>query len=217
MSGRIVIVAGGSWSGEEANLLRSDDFLIGVDAGTVHLLKVGKVPDLVVGDFDTVSSEMYQQLQEKGIPIRPLPSAKDVTDTHDAVDWALARRPQQILLLGMLGGSRFDHALANLFMLERIEAAGVSGLIQDAHNRIRLHPGDDTVIAVEASPFRYVSLLALSARVEGVTLTGFRYPLQDAVLTRNFPVGISNELVAETGQIHVRSGKLLLIESRDRS
>ncbi|PTM59123.1 thiamine diphosphokinase [Desmospora activa] len=215
MSQRIVIVAGGCWSEEEAALLRSDDMLVGVDAGAVHLLEAGRVPDLVVGDFDTVSVETYRQLQAKGVPIHSLPTAKDVTDTHHAVDWALARRPQQILLLGALGGSRFDHALANLFLLERMADAGISGLIQDAHNRIQLHPGNNTVITVEASPFRYLSLLALTTRVEGVTLRGFRYPLQEAVLIRDFPLGISNELEVEKGHIQVRTGKLLLIESRD--
>ncbi|MDR6227246.1 thiamine diphosphokinase [Desmospora profundinema] len=214
MTARVVIVAGGGFSEEDLALLQPGDFLIGVDGGAVRLLEAGRVPHVAVGDFDTAGPAEQRKLEERGVHVHPLPAAKDVTDTHEAVDRALKLHPREILLLGGLGGSRFDHALANLFLLEWMDAAGVAGILQNAHNRIRLHTGG--VMTVKASPFPYVSLLALTDRAEGVTLEGFRYPLEEAVLIREVPLGVSNELAAEEGRIRVRSGKLLVIESRDR-
>jgi thiamine pyrophosphokinase len=213
MNARVVIVAGGGLTEADFALIESTDFLIGVDSGAVQLLEAGWVPHRAVGDFDTAGPEAEQMLRARGVDVRLLPSAKDVTDTQDAVDQALARAPQEILLLGALGGGRFDHALANVHLLERMEAAGVRGIVQNRCNRIRLHTGG--TMTVEASSFRYVSLLALSDRVDGITLSGFRYPLNEATLTRDFPLGISNELTGAEGWIRMGDGKLLVIESRD--
>ena len=103
--------------------------------------------------------------------------------------------------------------MSNLFLLETMEREGVRGEIRNRHNRIRLLRGGS--LRVRKGRYRYLSLLPLSDTVSGVTLTGFRYPLTEAVLRRSDSLGVSNELVEEEGEIRLRSGMLFVIESRD--
>jgi thiamine pyrophosphokinase len=213
-SGRVVIVTGGRVDRESLECIRPcEDFVIGVDGGITVLLETGRFPDLAVGDFDSAGQEAYERLRRMGIPIKRLPVEKDVTDTHFAVTEALKRKPKTILLLGAIG-TRLDHTLANLFLLEEIEREGVQGEIRNHYNRIRLMRGGDSC-RVRKSDYRYISLLPLTDTVSGVTLSGFRYPLKEAVLQRKESLGVSNELVAEEGEITLRAGMLFVVESRD--
>lgn len=213
-SGRVVIVTGGGVDKEDLGRIRPrEDFVIGVDGGITILLETGLLPHLAVGDFDSAGQEMYERLSRMGIPTKKLSAEKDVTDTHFAVTEALKRRPGTVLLLGAIG-TRLDHTLANLFLLEEMEREGVRGEIRNRYNRIRLLRGGDSC-RVRKSRFRYLSLLPLTDTVSGVTLTGFRYPLKEAALRRKDSLGVSNELVAEEGEITLRSGMLFVVESRD--
>lgn len=213
-SERVVIVTGGGLDQEDLEEIRPrEDFLIGVDGGIAALLENGLLPHLAVGDFDSAGMEMHERLATMGVPIEKLPAEKDMTDTHFAVTEALKRRPGNVLLLGAIG-TRFDHTLANLFLLEMLEREGVRGEIRNRHNRIRLLRGGGTC-RVRRSRYRYLSLLPLTETASGVTLTGFRYPLTEAVLRRSDSLGVSNELVEEEGAIAIRSGMLFVVESRD--
>lgn len=215
MNSRWVVVAGGELADENLGAIRPEDRVVGVDGGVQALRRVNLPIHLAVGDFDTLGSQAPRLLKEAGIPVKRLPAEKDMTDTQYAVETAIAEGAQEILVLGALGGARFDHALANLFLLEKIEAAGIRGTIENVSNRIRLHPGAGKELWLKRGLFPYVSLLALTDQVEGVSLEGFRYPLCEATLYRPYPRGISNELVASRGKIRIRSGKLLVVESRD--
>lgn len=211
---RIVIVTGGELHPEDLQAIGAEEWVIGVDGGAARLLQAGVTPDLVVGDFDTAGVEMLPQLTQLGIRVKKLPREKALTDTQYAVEQALLLRPTSIQILGALGGARFDHALGNLFLLERIRSVGVSGIIRSVKNRLRLLIGrEETVIT--SSCFRFVSLLPLSEQVRGVTLTGFRYPLYQATLSRGDTLGVSNELTNPKGKIEIAAGKLLVIESSD--
>lgn len=211
---RIVIVTGGELHPEDLQAIGAEEWVIGVDGGAARLLQAGVTPDLVVGDFDTAGVEMLPQLTQLGIRVKKLPREKALTDTQYAVEQALLLRPTSIQILGALGGARFDHALGNLFLLERIRSVGVSGIIRSVKNRLRLLIGrEETVIT--SSCFRFVSLLPLSEQVRGVTLTGFRYPLCQATLSRGDTLGVSNELTNPKGKIEIAAGKLLVIESSD--
>ncbi|SMO46637.1 thiamine diphosphokinase [Melghirimyces algeriensis] len=213
---RWVIVAGGDLSADELKEIRPEDRVVGVDGGIVSLRKNHVPFHWAVGDFDTVRADLPDRLEENRIKVRRLPAEKDWTDTQYAVEQALAEKAEEILILGALGGSRFDHALANVFLLEKIESAGVKGVIRNAKNRLTLYCGGRSgEMEITSGMFRYVSLLPLSDCVEGIDLEGFRYPLNGATLLRKDPVGISNEIVASPAKIRASSGKLLVVESMD--
>lgn len=209
---RVVIATGGQWGDNDHRLIKDSDYVIGVDGGNVVLIDRGIPIDLAVGDFDTASSQHVQQLQSLGVPITQLPVDKDVTDTDFAVTKALELQPVEVLLLGAWG-SRWDHTLANIHLLERLSRFDVTGIMQNEWNRIQLvRPGQ---LNVSKGQFTYLSLLAWTETVKGVTLSGFRFPLVDATLTRTNSLAISNEWTEEVGKIRHTEGELLVIQSRD--
>ncbi|SDW01872.1 thiamine diphosphokinase [Marininema mesophilum] len=216
MNDRVVIVVGGKIDQGDLEKILPQDTVIGVDAGVLPLLDAKMPIHLAVGDFDSVGELVLKDLSDQGVPVKHLPMAKDVTDTYFAVDEALLQSPSELLLLGALGGTRIDHALANLVLLEKIEAAGVKGIISNHDNNIRLLTAEKGMMTLfKDQRFRYVSLLALTDQVEGVTITGFAYSLTNAILTRVDSLGISNEQIEAEAFIQIRSGKLIIIESRD--
>ncbi|SDY57255.1 thiamine diphosphokinase [Thermoactinomyces sp. DSM 45892] len=212
---RVVVIAGGEVSPEDLHLIQSDDFLITADAGVEPLLDLGMRPHLAVGDFDTTKQDYLFQLQDLKIPYRTLPREKDVTDTHFALEEAVKLQPSEILLLGALGGSRFDHALANLYLLEWIATTSIPCTLVSGKNQICLLVGP-TTIRVTKGDTGYISLLPCSDQVVGVTLKGFRYPLNDATLIRGVSLGVSNEIAQESGEITIRLGKCFCMQSADR-
>ncbi|ULL19182.1 thiamine diphosphokinase [Paenibacillus sp. H1-7] len=211
---RILIFSGGSLGKWSLEAISPGDILVGADRGALFLLQHGYIPDLALGDFDSVTAEEVKQI-EKGSRsfISCDPVMKDWTDTEMAFNWALERKPSEIVMLGVLG-SRWDHSLANLHLLRKGLEAGVPCRIVDAHNQITLLDSSSPLMLAR-SRFANVSLLPLSLQVTGITLQGFQYPLNDATLTLGQSLGISNVLLEPQGRIAITDGLLLVVQSSD--
>lgn len=213
---RAVIYTGGELGPWALAIPRQGDYIIGADRGAAFLVRHRFTPDLAVGDFDSVSPVEFEAIQAvSGQTERCDPIDKDCSDTELAFRAAIESGSSEIIILGATG-SRFDHSLANVHLLRKSLELGIPCRLLDACNEIQLTDRTLT-IANPGQTYRYVSLLPLSLQVTGVTLSGFRYPLQDAVLELGQSVGltISNELIAEQGTIQVESGLLLVIQSTD--
>ena len=209
-----MIVSGGNLGPWALDEIRPDDHLIGADHGAWFLVRNGRVPDLAIGDFDSVSREQFRLIAEASREMEACdPVDKDYTDTELAVERALAASPAAITLLGVLG-TRFDHSLANVHLLVKCARRGVPCRIVDAHNELALAL-PDRPLTVEKSRYANVSLLPLTPEVTGITLTGFQYPLTAATLTMGQSLGISNVLNGAAGTVATRSGLLLVIQSID--
>ncbi|MBB6730332.1 thiamine diphosphokinase [Cohnella zeiphila] len=193
----------------------ADDFFIGADRGALFLVEHGIAPDLAVGDFDSIEPGQLGLVKAAARETLAFDAVdKDWTDTELALREAIGRGFHDIVLYGGLG-TRFDHSLANVHLLELADASGCRATLADAHNEIRLLTGP-AVCALEADPrYPYVSLLPLSPAASGITLRGFAYPLTDAALRIGMSLGVSNQLSARAGEIELREGKLLVIRSRD--
>lgn len=215
---RFVIVAGGELGDWVLDELRPDDLLIGADRGALFLVRHGLRPALALGDFDSVSQEELEEIRRFSEAADACdPIDKDWTDTELAFRHALdlEPKPAEIVLLGALG-TRFDHSLANVHLLQRASDAGIPCRIVDRNNEIRLVTGaGEGTVSVRRGRFRQVSLLPLSAQVTGITLAGFQYPLREATLRIGQSLGVSNVLLAEEGTVRVREGSLLVIQSVD--
>jgi len=211
---RAVIFSGGLLEHWMIGEIRPGDYVIGADRGALFLLRHGVKPDLAIGDFDSVSGEEKTWIREQSAKFEDCdPVMKDVTDTEMAFDRALHASPQRIVIFGGLG-RRVDHSLANVHLLKRGADAGIRCEVVDSSNRVTLvTPQLPMRLAKGRYPF--VSLLPLSMVVEGITLSGFRYPLIDFRMELGTSRGISNELEAGEGTIRVRSGCLLVMESRE--
>ncbi|SDY74023.1 thiamine pyrophosphokinase [Evansella caseinilytica] len=186
---------------------------IGVDRGVYHLLKHGIIPLRAFGDFDSLTLEEKEWVHAQYVHLSQFPAEKDATDMELALDWALAQKPRQIVLLGGSGG-RLDHFLINIQLLQKGLDYGVEISLEDRWNRITIRePGEYTI---EKSEFRYVSFIPFTREVEGIALKGFRYPLTNRRLAQASSLCISNELVKTQGSYSFAAGKLLVVESLDQ-
>lgn len=210
---RILIFTGGRLGEWALRHIRDNDILYGADSGALFLVSHQLKPAVSLGDFDSVTDEQLQAIRlASTITYDCDPVDKDYTDTELAFREALRNNPDEIVLLGAIG-TRFDHSLANVHLLRTAAERGIAAVIVDEHNAIRLMT--DTLELERREGFAHVSLLPLSERVTGITLTGFQYPLTEAALTIGQSLGISNVLSGERGTITIREGLLLVIESRD--
>ncbi len=190
------------------------DAVISADAGLEFFRAYELMPDLILGDFDTASSETVEWFRLR-VPerIRTYPAKKDETDTQLALMAALELEAGEIHLLGALGG-RLDHLLGNIQLLLFCKKAGADCLMADPQNRIRLLDGHFSIRRDEAWG-KYFSLIPITEKVEDLTLKGFAYELQKGVLRADTPMGVSNEITAETAEITFEKGLLLAVESSD--
>lgn len=211
-SKRVVIFAGGALSPDYFDLLDEDDFIIGADEGALFLISHGYTPDIAVGDFDSVSPEALQNIEKKSKKTITCDAVnKDLTDSEMALDIAMDLQPESILLLGVTG-TRIDHSLASIQMMTRALQRQINCYVMDTHNYITL-TGSQAVI--NDLGYTYVSLLPLTPEVSGITLEGFQYPLTDATLKLGQSLGVSNKLISSSGTVTIRSGLLLIIQSKD--
>ncbi len=211
-SKRVVIFAGGELSPDYFDLLDEDDFIIGADQGALFLISHGYTPDIAVGDFDSVSPEALQDIENLSKKTITCDAVnKDLTDSEMALDIAIDQQPDSILLLGVTG-TRIDHSLASIQMMTRALQRQINCYVMDTHNYITL-TGSQAVI--NDLGYTYVSLLPLTPEVSGITIEGFQYPLTDATLKLGQSLGVSNKLISSSGTVSIRSGLLLIIQSKD--
>jgi len=162
--------------------------------------------------LDSLDAAELADYEKAGVKVIRYPVNKDFTDTALALDHALSLKPRRIDIWGAQGG-RLDHTLANLFLLIKAKEAGIKTRLMDEYCEALVPIGD--VIFTGASGC-LVSLIALSPRVEGITLDGFRYPLNDGTLTMSESRGVSNIIAGDRADIHIRSGNLLVIRYRQK-
>lgn len=184
--------------------------IIGVDGGALWLIDHGERLDLAVGDFDTIGKNGLEKLLERGVEVFGASAEKDETDTELAFHLAIEKNASKIIIYGGLG-SRFDHSFTNVQLLWMALQLGIPCELIDPWNRVRLIKDFLTI----HKEYPYVSLIPFTPKVSGISLTGFKYPLYNATLEWGKGHGISNEIVGEHGNIIIKEGLLLVIESAD--
>lgn len=219
-----VIVSGGNIQSDFAlgflkNLIknagRENISLIAADKGLEFFLGAGILPDRAVGDFDSLSFEGRQFLNEaQGMEILRLKPEKDDSDTQSAVNAAIAKGAKEIVLLGALG-SRLDHVMANIGLLSLGKELGVRVSIADANNWITLVESG-TVLRRDEQFGNFVSFFPVGGEVSGLELKGFKYPLMGHQLKpSDSGLTVSNEITEETAEVVFSDGTLLMIMSKD--
>ena len=118
-------------------------------------------------------------------------------------------RATEILLFGAVGG-RLDQTCANLLILAQQDWAVPLAIVEgDQSARVLRGPQSVTLTGPTGG---YVSAVALSEEVTGVTYAGLEYPLENATLRLGSTRGVSNTLASSPAQISIESGILLLIQ-----
>jgi thiamine pyrophosphokinase len=212
---RSIIFANGDFnpSGDNLKIIHPDnDLIIAADGGAVHCLALGIHPDVAIGDFDSLAPDHLNRLKASGTDIIRHPVRKDHTDLELALNLAVDRGADEILIFGALG-HRWDMTTANIFML-------ASPIL--AHCRVRIiHGFQEIMLLCEMTSHRIcgragdtLSLVPLSGDVRGITAGGLEYPLHNDRLKFAATRGISNVLVADTATIYFKQGQLLCILTR---
>jgi thiamine pyrophosphokinase len=213
---KILIITGGCVDDAFlSDCLRQEQYsmIIAADSGLAAADRLNIELDYIVGDFDSVSETVLQKYRKLSTPIKTFPKEKDKTDTQIAIELALMNHAVHLDIIGATG-SRLDHVLANIHLLLLPMQLKVRASLIDGNNRIYLKQESFTLKKQEQFG-DYVSLLPFTEKVRGLTLRGFKYPLNQIVLTSGNSLGISNEIVEEEASVEFTEGILLVIESRD--
>ena len=179
------------------------------DGGARHLDALGIAPQVIIGDMDSLEPDLLLRMEGRGSRIIRHPVGKDRTDTWLALEYALDLEPEQVVIFGALGG-RVDHTLANVSLLALAAERGVAAKLIDEWGEMSVVAGNGKAV-IDGETGQTVSLLPLTTRVAGITLTGFEYSLDNGTMEIGKPYGISNRLIAENGTVAVASGMLLVI------
>lgn len=206
----VIVFAGGtvhSGSAVKQALARAR-MVVAADSGAMAALDLGYVPNVVVGDLDSLPRAALEDLQRRGSRIVQAPVEKDETDTELAIDLALKQGATHITLLGALGGERFDHTIANVLLLAGYPDTPID--IADGNARGWLLRGPGAAL-IEGKQGDLLSLFPLLASAAGVRTENLYYPLHGETLRFGRPRGISNILLGEHARVALDEGLLLVI------
>lgn len=181
------------------------DYVIAADAGYTVCVENNMIPDLVIGDFDSLGEA------PKHPNVIRLPEQKDDTDTMFAIKTGLSKGYRRFYIYGGLGGERSDHTIANLQSLIFLANHGARGWLYGKNcvwTAIK-----NSSVSIEG--VGNVAVFCFGNEAKGVSLTGLKYELCDAALSSDYPLGVSNEMKDGTAEISVKDGTLLIMYSLD--
>lgn len=213
---KILIITGGKIEDDFlSNLVMNEKYtmIIAADHGLYAADRLNIKLDYILGDFDSVTESLLEKYRSISTPIQAFPPEKDKTDTEIAIELALKYNATSIDIVGATG-SRLDHVLGNIHLLLLPTQLKIEASILDANNKIYLKDKSFS-IQREQQFGNYVSLLPYGDKVTGLTLTGFKYPLNHITYRAGSSLGISNVIIDENAIIELSEGILVVIESRD--
>lgn len=182
-----------------------DSFVISADSGFRKLEKLGVLPDLAVGDFDSSNVPDFDG------ELIVLPTHKDDTDTLYALKQAIKRGYNNITVVGGIG-NRFDHSFSNVVNIDYCKSQGADCKIVTPNSEIFI--AYDTV-RIPKGRYEYFSLFAFGGECRGLTIAGAEYLLNDYTLQCGTSMCQSNRIKDKYCTISFKSGKLLVVLSND--
>ena len=214
-----LLVLGGEIRDKDLFRRRLDEaeLILAADSGARHMLALGRMPEQVFGDLDSLTPEEIEQLQRGGCRFETSPREKNDTDSSIILKEALSRGYMDIRMWGALG-RRPDHSYANLILLQFVhlpvfmeiygnqEKNQPDVVIEDGGVRIFLAKRGQWI---EGKPGEYLSFFALTSQVTGFAQKGLKYQPAGDRYVRGYPVGVSNEFVDEKVWINWDKGMLL--------
>ena len=206
LKSRCVIIGGGDCSVEQLiSNISHNDYVICADSG-YDIASAAKItPDLVIGDFDSIKSF------DVNVDKITLPVEKDLTDGEAAYNEGVKRGFVDFLLLGGTGG-RFEHTFANISIMARASKEGKNFRILDEKHTF--YSITNSSIKIPFLPNKQVSVFAYGRKAYGVTEKGFHYTIENYSLDPFIPIGISNDIVDDYGEIIVEDGTLIIVETQ---
>ncbi len=213
------IIAGGMLEKEFALRFIQEqkfDITLAADRGLEFCSEENIRPTYILGDFDSLREGVLDRYrEEKSVPIREFNPIKDNTDMDLALQQAIILGSSEIYILGGTGG-RLDHFFSTVQNLKKAWLKHIPAYLVDSRNLITLPCEKEFTIGREKQHGTYVSFMPLEERVTGLTLEGFKYPLDQYTLTNTSGgLGVSNEIIEAQGHVKYEDGILLMIQSKD--
>jgi thiamine pyrophosphokinase len=207
---RVIIFANGELPNlEKARiLLHEDDFIIAADGGTRHALALGRTPNVIVGDLDSLPANF--ELSTFNDDVILYPKDKNETDLELAIQHGLTLNPEQIIILAALGG-RLDQTLGNIALISNVQRSTFNISLDDGIEEVFFCREQAQVNGANGDT---VSLIPWQGEVTGIITTGLKWPLQNEILYPQKTRGISNEMIGENATIQIKSGLLLIVHRR---
>lgn len=212
---RAIIFANGGLNGDASHYSvrpNDGDLVIAADGGGRYCLELGLTPDLVVGDFDSLSPENLSFFESQGSQFIRYPTHKDYTDLELALQHAQQLGADEVIVLAALGG-RWDQTLANLLLPAAQKFASLHIRLVDGLQEIStIHPGQR--VEIHGQPGDTVSLVPLIGDAHGIVTQGLEYPLVDEPILFGSTRGISNVMLQQTASVYLQEGLLLCVHIR---
>ena len=218
MSKKAVIISGGTIDDKFVLQMLDEiqpEYVIGVDRGLEFLYRNQVMPTHIVGDFDSVRTEVVEFYQKRTqVPIRKFKPEKDASDTEIALHLAIELGVEKVWIFGGTG-SRLDHVMANIQVLKIAHDAGVKACLVDVNNRISL--AEKEIKLYKKDVFGdYFSVFPFGGVVEDISIEGAKYPLSHYRLCPNSSMCVSNEMQENEVKITFPTGTIILMETRDK-
>ncbi len=191
------------------DVIKKADRVIAADQGAKSALLLDVVPEVVIGDFDSLSKTVQRQLEQKGVELIPYPNEKDETDTELALGYAIKNGATKITILGGTEGDRFDHVIANLF-LSTVSTVPINFINGNQISQVLQGPASCLVTSKKGD---LISLIPLSTDAEGVTTENLKWKLKNEKLLFGRPRGVSNVFTRENAKISLKKGFLLVVNT----
>jgi len=190
------------------------NLVIAADGGARYALSAGIVPDLIVGDMDSLGEDLARGIEGRGAELQRHPARKDKMDGHLAVLAARERGATAADFLCAVGGE-IGAVFAVPHILLAAERIGLRSTVVADWGRMFVIEDDSRT--VEGAAGESVSVFPLSGLAKGVTLEGMSYPLKSAVLQPGDTLGFHNELVGRKAKVSVLNGTLLVVQENARN
>jgi len=204
---QITVIANGVLLSETINV-PENEIIIAADGGARHCLELGITPNVVIGDFDSLTEDEIAHLENKHVELIRHPVDKDETDLELALNKAVELGATQITLYGLLGG-RWDMSFANMLLLALPRFAGICFQVIGGKTEAFILRGSET-LELQGQRGDTVSVIPLSQTIHGLTYDGLQWPLENATLDFGSPRGVSNTIKNYTAHIHLEDGLLLV-------
>ena len=210
---RAVVFVNGNLSdlSQAKKIINKKDCLIAADGGANFIEKLKLIPNIIIGDMDSIKPELLKKYKSINYPQK-----KDKTDFELAVDYCLKNKFQEIIIFGILG-DRIDHMMANIFLIVRTQN---TLLRQGFGGQVKIIEGNKEIfvlnkkIVIDGKIGDEVSIIPVSEKLEGIITVGLEYPLKNESLKLGSTRGISNIINKALIKITVKGGIALIIHLR---
>lgn len=194
------------------NDIKPSDLIIAADGGSHHCKSLGIIPDVIIGDLDSLDNDAVNSYRNTSVEIIEHPTHKDQTDLELALSLAIKRGITQVFILGALG-NRWDMTISNVLLSAKADFTHLSIHFLDGSQELFILRGESR-IDLDGRLESIISLIPIEGDCLGITTHGLEYPLDNETLYFGTSRGVSNVISKNQAHIYIKVGMLLICLSR---